>query len=968
MRRPTPAPSAACLSLLLACIAAPLTARPALAERLMPLPDDPSYETGEREHPPLRVPEDELEAFARAGVSRAPVGARLSRFAFAPNAVGGGATTQSGPPPGLDWIELGPRPITNEYWSGNAPASGRVNSIAIDPRNGSVVYIAAAQGGVWKSSDAGSTWAPLTEGLSSLASGSVALDPQFPDVVYYGTGEENFSIDSFYGDGLFRSENGGGAWTKVANAGLVGSYIARVAVAPDDANTIYVAGSRGVVVSSDRGVTWTQTLAPNNAWATDLVLDPLNAGVVYAAARGQGVFRSADHGATWALLAGGLPTTGFDRINIAIAPSNPLVLYASFVATGGTSGKLLGMYRTADGGTTWSLLSATPEYLGGQGWYDNCVVVKPTDANVCYAGGEYPYSASVHGVIKTTNGGTSWNDVTIAGATRVHPDQHFLAYGPNGVLWLGNDGGVWKSINEASSWVNCNPGLGITEFYTVAKHPTDPTGVIGGTQDNGTARYSGVPSWPELISGDGGPVTYLKDNPSVMFSTYVYMNPTYKWTNGGTYLGDVTGGWNGAADRVDWSNGPLVSDPQVPGTIYVGTYRVWRSANQGAAWNAISGDLTGGGVLRAIAVGIGAPNTLWVGTSDGRVQVTTDGGASWFLRNAGLPGGIRIRDIALDPATPLGAWTIADRASSDRVFYTADGGVTWNTITGALPAGLRPLSLLVDPRAVPARLYVGTDYGVYVSTDGGATWLLANSGMPTVPVYQFALDTTNNQLVIATHGRGMWKATPDIAGPTLSLNAPNGGESWTGGVSQNIQWAASDPAGVDSVSILLSTNGGASYDTTLARDIPNTGSFAWTPPDTVLANCRVRIVSWDAWRNTASDTSAADFAIVRAVGVDEAFAGLVGFALSPAWPNPTHGAVTLRYVAPRAAHVGLAIYDLAGRRVRGLVDAAATTAAGAHDVAWDGRDAAGRTAAPGLYFARLAVGGLAKTERFALVR
>ena len=311
---------------------------------------------------------------------------------------------QSGPPPGLDWLELGPRPIANEYWSGSQPASGRVTSIAIDPRNGNVAYAAAAQGGVWRSADGGSTWAPLTEGLSSLASGAVALDPQFPDVVYYGTGEQNFSIDSFYGDGLFRSENDGTAWTKVAGAGTVGSYISRVAVAPDNANIIYVASNFGVVVSSDRGVTWSYPLGAS--WATDLVVDPTIPGTVYAAIRTYGVYKSIDHGVTWALLPGGLPTTGFDRINIAIAPSNSLVLYASFVgSSGASSGKLLGMYRTADGGVTWSQLTTTPEYLGGQGWYDNCLAVKPSDATFCVAGGEYPYSASVKGIIKTTNAG-----------------------------------------------------------------------------------------------------------------------------------------------------------------------------------------------------------------------------------------------------------------------------------------------------------------------------------------------------------------------------------------------------------------------------------------------------------------------------------------------------------------------------------------------------------------------------------
>jgi len=183
---------------------------------------------------------------------------------------------------------------------------------------------------------------------------------------------------------------------------------------------------------------------------------------------------------------------------------------------------------------------------------------------------------------------------------------------------------------------------------------------------------------------------------------------------------------------------------------------------------------------------------------------------------------------------------------------------------------------------------------------------------------------------------------------------------------QNIQWAASDPAGVDSVNILLSSDGGATFPTVIARGVPNTGAYAWTLPDTSLPACRVRVVAFDAWRNPSTVGSASDFAITSAVSVGAA--GLAGFELTPVWPNPTQGATSLRFTAPRSANVGLAIYDLAGRRVRGLVSPAAATTAGAHTVAWDGRDDAGRTASPGVYFARLVLGGAARTQRFALVR
>ncbi len=199
------------------------------------------------------------------------------------------------------------------------------------------------------------------------------------------------------------------------------------------------------------------------------------------------------------------------------------------------------------------------------------------------------------------------------------------------------------------------------------------------------------------------------------------------------------------------------------------------------------------------------------------------------------------------------------------------------------------------------------------------------------------------------------------------MSAPNGGEAWTGATVQNIQWAAADPAGVDSVNIDLSTDGGATFATPIAHGVPNTGSFAWSVPDTSLPACRVRVTAFDAWRNPSTAASAADFAIAGATAVGP-LAGLAGFDLAPVWPNPSRGAASVRFVAPRAANVALAVYDLAGRRVRTLVSPSSPTAVGEHVVAWDGRDDAGRSAAPGVYFARLALGPAARAQRFALVR
>jgi len=189
---------------------------------------------------------------------------------------------------------------------------------------------------------------------------------------------------------------------------------------------------------------------------------------------------------------------------MAISPSAPQVLYASYVTSSGSD--LLGLYKTTDGGATWSSLPATPNYLRGQGWYDSCLIVDPSDPDICIAGGVFPYQAGYAGVVRTLDGGASWTDVTVGvDGLQLHPDQHCFAFGPNGKLWEGNDGGIWSSTDHGDHWVNHNNTLNIAQFYTLSIHPTDPDFLLGGTQDQGTARYDGTEVWSELVAGDGGP-------------------------------------------------------------------------------------------------------------------------------------------------------------------------------------------------------------------------------------------------------------------------------------------------------------------------------------------------------------------------------------------------------------------------------------------------------------------------------
>jgi len=682
---------------------------------------------------PITIPAspEELEQRAVESPDRIPVGLVVNH--------------QFEQPKGLNWRFLGPQPILNEYWSGNADASGRISSIIVDPSDADRVYLAGAQGGVWKSTDGGVNWMPLTDHLSSLASGALAFDPTNSEIIYYGTGEQHYSGDSFYGDGLFKSTDGGSTWSKIATKATVGSYIARIIVKPGNSDTVHLASDLGYLRSTDGGNSWSLLLNPFHC--NDLAISPSAPTVVFAAFWGEGIYRSVNSGTDWVKLTNGLPSEGFSRINIAIGGAlYPDWLYASFVDE--SDGSLLGMYRTRNGGDSWFERSNTPNYLFHHGFYDNCIIVDPSWPYRCYAGGGWV-------LIKTTDGGNTWTDITIGvDGSQLHPHQHCLAIGPDGTLWVGNDGGAWKTTDGGGHWINLNHSLGLTPFYTVGIHPTDSTFLLGGSQSNGTVRYEGNLGWPQVRAGDGGPVAIEWDSPNIYYTTSYYIKTLIKFDNG-AYVADVTGPWLG--ERASWCNGPLVVDPNLPNTLLVGTYRVWRTTSSGSSWVCISGDLTGGGVLRAIAIAQGNSNIIYTGSSDGLVYLTTDG-ATWDPHYSGLPSA-PIPDIVLDPSDWQIAYLCVDQANGGRVYKTTDAGVNWTDITGDLPSGLRGMSLAIYFFTSSSILYLGTDYGVYSSSNGGENWFKEATNLPSLVIFDLGFDSHNNLLVAATHGRGMWRAS-----------------------------------------------------------------------------------------------------------------------------------------------------------------------------------------------------------------
>ncbi len=713
------------------------------------------------------------------------------------------------------WTEIGPAPITGQAGNGNVgngtpTDSGRIAGIAADPTNAGVIYVASAGGGVWKTVDGGQTWSPLTDHVTDSSGqpvpefmGAIAVAPSNPQVIYAGTGEANFSGDSFYGDGVLKSTDGGADWTLEGEFDqnnfplFQGTTISKIVVDPNDANTVYVAiagsgvngnfATTGIYESQNGGTTWTDTTTAISTFDafTDLVMDPANPQTLYAAVgtpagdASNGVYQTTNGGTTWAA-AGNFPMgAGDGRIALAIAPSSPTTLYASIAqpATINNPGSgLLSLEKSTDGGTTWNnVTNDAPNYLGTQGSYDTALVVNNSNPNIVYAGGQAA-SDSSKAVIESQDGGAHWSDITDpGGATTPHTDHHAFAFDANGKLLDGNDGGIWRLDNNSTSspqWTDLNgnagTGLGITEFTGIALDPSDPDVAYGGSQDNGTEKFTGSLEWDQVQGGDGGFVRVNPNNTQTIYHTFGWGTATdskgaydeiERSDNGGATWTNITAGISSS----DQSNfyPPYVIDPSNHLRLVLGTNRVYESTNQGNSWTAISTPNTNGwntaAPIDSIAIAPSDSNTIYASAGN-QTFVTTDDGAHWKERDVTGFGSL-VRDIVVDPTDSQTAYAVMGNFSivpGGHVLMTTDGGQFWSDISVNLP-NVPTWSIALDTRAAAHRIYVGTDVGVYASNDGGDHWVRFMSGFPDAQVVSLDLDPNLGILAAGTHGRGMWE-------------------------------------------------------------------------------------------------------------------------------------------------------------------------------------------------------------------
>jgi photosystem II stability/assembly factor-like uncharacterized protein len=684
---------------------------------------------------------------------------------------------------------------------GPAVTSGRISDVAVDPDHQQTWYVAVSSGGVWKTENAGTTFQPVFDGEGSYSIGCVTIDPSDSAVIWVGTGENNNQRSVGYGDGVYKSVDGGHNWKRM---GLESSeHIARILVDPRDSDVVYVAaqgplwsagGDRGIYKTADGGETWKQLLGiSEHTGATDLWFDPRDPDILYAAMHQRrrrvwtyvgggpesGIHKSTDAGATWRKLENGLPKGDKGRIGLAVSPVNPDVVYALVEAA-----EEAGFYRSVDAGASWTKRGTHTT----SGNYYVELVPDPADVDRVYSLDTFAQVSD--------DGGESFH---WAGEDDKHVDNHSLWIDPADTdhLIAGCDGGLYESWDRARTW-DFKANLPITQFYKLALDNAEPFyNVYGGTQDNftlgGPSRTThdhGISNdeWFVAQSGDGFQPRVDPEDPNTVYAQAQYGNLARFDKRTGESV-DIQPQPEAGEEPARWNwDAPLIISPHSNTRLYFGSQKLFRSDDRGDSWRAVSGDLTRqidgnqlevmGEIWNADAVNKNQSTTpygnlvslsespllenlLYAGSDDGLIHASDDGGASWrqIEEFPGVPAHTYVNDIE---ASRHGQNTVYaafnNHKSGDFAPYllkSTDRGQSWTSVAGDLPERGSVYAVIEDP-VKSDLLFVGTEFGVFFTIDGGSHWIQLRGGVPTIAVRDLAIQERAADLVLGTFGRGFY--------------------------------------------------------------------------------------------------------------------------------------------------------------------------------------------------------------------
>jgi len=655
----------------------------------------------------------------------------------------------------INWVSLGPTP--GAYFNYGS-ISSRVVTGAYDPTNPDVLYIGPANGGVWKSTDGGVNWTPLTDNEVSMAMGSIAIDPTNTNMIYAGTGEATYSGASYYGRGLLKSIDGGNTWTNITSGLPSSSYFSRIKIRPGHSNELLAAlGNSGLYRSTDSGMNWT-LLAGGRV---DDVLFTFTGDTAFAVGSGIGLRRSLDGGATFTTFGTGLG--GGTRTHFDLCLSSPATMYASVYGS-----SVVRIYKSTNHGANWSELSTSSNFqsLDGQAWYDLYCRINPRNPNKAYVG--------TIDVFSTTDG-TTFNNLTNGyNGGYVHVDQHYLFFHPTdeNTFMVCNDGGIWKTTDNGSNFTNLNQNLTLTQFYRIASSPFTPSRILGGTQDNGTQQTYSTLNWAAAYGGDGGEVCFNPYNSNVILGETQY-GGIFRTVNGGSSWYSSMAGIN-TSENVAWV-APIIAHPDNSGTFYIARQTIYRSVNDGGTWSSISGNVNGSSSVRELAISKSNASIMYA-TSSSKVFLSTDGGVTWTNKTSGLPNKT-IKSVNIHPEDENIALLTFSGFGTNKVYKTTNSGNIWFSIHGNLPdSPVNDIFIYTYDAQNPNTYFVATDIGVFLTQDNGATWAELQNGLPNTVIVHLDYSPSNQMLRAGTHGRGVYEAFIDLTIPveltsfTASIN------------------------------------------------------------------------------------------------------------------------------------------------------------------------------------------------------
>lgn len=686
---------------------------------------------------------------------------------------------------------------------GPAVTGGRVSDFAFNPDNPAHYFVATASGGLWKTENAGVTWQAIADSMPSYSYGDVTLDPNNPSVVWAGTGENNSQRSVAYGDGIYKSVDGGSTWN---NVGLKDSeHISEILIDPRNSQVVYAAsqgplwnkgGDRGLYKTTDGGSTWNKVLEiSEHTGVSDIAFDPENPDVIYATSYQRRrhvwtlinggpestIYKSTDAGNTWKKINKGLPSVDLGRIGIDVAPSNANIIYAIVEAADGKSG----FYRSTDRGESWHKQS---DYVSGSPQYYQEIVVDPKNPHRVYSLDTY--------LMVSENGGKTF---TRAGEKHKHVDNHALWIDPNNTdhLIVGSDGGVYESWDRAKNWA-FKDNLPLTQFYKVTVDNTFPFyHVYGGTQDNAslgaphrTTSSSGIQNsdWLFTQFGDGFKTVIDPTNPDIIYSQYQYGGlARYDKQSGERVQMQPVSPDPKVAQRFNW-NSPLLISPHNNERIYYGSQTLFQSDNRGDDWRAISGDLSRNidrnklkvmdkvwgadtvakntstsfyGSLIALTESPLQEGLLYTGSDDGVMHVTQNGGQKWKKIDwpSKVPENSYVSDMEASLFSKDTVFAVFDNHKrgdfKPYVFRSDNNGKRWKNITGDLPVRGSTYAIAQD-HVNKDLLFVSTEFGVFFTQNGGENWVQLKAGLPTIAVRDIVIQRRESDLALATFGRGFY--------------------------------------------------------------------------------------------------------------------------------------------------------------------------------------------------------------------